>query len=182
MAKLFADRLVLASGIGSTSAHAMMRNNGTDVGTSGDGAGSIDDIAEWLGEVNSGYTGSPFSPRSSNCGSCALAVHQRLSGADQTAAASLSTLSTDEMAKALGGRQVLSSPAGIEDALRDAGPGSHAIIGVDRDGAPGHWFNAYFDGSTVHWIDGQNATHGPWPPDPSFANHPVTVWDYGGLT
>jgi hypothetical protein len=42
------------------------------------------------------------------------------------------------------------SPEAIHDLLARthvAGPGSHTIVGVDRDGAAGHWFNSYFDGN-----------------------------------
>ena len=138
---------------------------------------SVDQIESWLGEVNPGYTGDPFDPRSSNCGSCAFAVFQRLSGT--SAVAGTGTLTISEMEAATGKSQQAMTPAGIEAALRAAGPGSHAVVGIDRSFGAGHWFNAYFDGDKVVAIDGQSNEVHDWPPNYGSSRNPVTYWDAG---
>jgi len=135
---------------------------------------TVDDVRGWLHEINPGYTGEPWDPRSSNCGSCALAVFDRLAGAG-TSSAGTWTLSTPEMESSTGRRQITMSPADIEQRLRASGPGSHAVVGVDRAVGPGHWFNAYFDGTDVVAIDGQTGMISGWPPD--YGN--VVLWDAG---
>lgn len=135
---------------------------------------TIDDIKGWLGDVNPGYTGDPFDPRSSNCGHCAAVVHSRLSGSGDYVAGE-STFSTPQMEAWTGKQQIQMSPGEVEQLLRSKGPGSHAVVGVDRSSGPGHWFNAYFDGKQVVAIDGQTGTIAPWPPDYG----DVVLWDAG---
>ena len=66
------------------------------------------------------------------------------------------------------------TPERIAEDLRAAGPGAHAVVGIDRDDGTGHWFNAYFDGTNVWYVDGESGMRGPWPPD----NFPDAVaWD-----
>ena len=147
-------------------------------GTSGGGAGSaggqtLDTISSWLSEINPNYTGSRFSPYSSNCGSCALAVFQRLSG-NSSATATPQTLSIEEMNQATGRTQTAMTPGQIADHLRSQGAGSFGVVGVDRSSGPGHWFNAYFDGQDVHAIDGQTGQIHGWPPDYG----DVVFWDF----
>lgn len=128
-------------------------------------AKSIDDVGTWLSDVNPQYD--PWdvdSPYSSNCGSCALAVERRLEGQDD-AVATDSTLTVEEMQEQTGMEQVPMQPEEIQQYLIDQGPGSHAIVGIDRSEGPGHWFNAYYDGERVYALDGQTGTTEGWPPD-----------------
>lgn len=124
---------------------------------------SIDDVGGWLSDVNPKFD--PWdvdSPYSSNCGSCALAVENRLNG-NSDAVATDSTLSIEEMEQQTGMEQVSMQPDEIEQYLISQGPGSHAIIGIDRSEGPGHWFNAYYDGEKVYALDGQTGTTEGWP-------------------
>lgn len=126
---------------------------------------SIDDVGGWLSDVNPKFD--PWdvdSPYSSNCGSCALAVENRLNGNSDSVATD-STLSIEEMEQQTGMEQVSMQPDEIEQYLISQGPGSHAIIGIDRSEGPGHWFNAYYDGEKVYALDGQTGTTEGWPPD-----------------
>ena len=142
---------------------------------------SITDIQQWLPEINHGRGMDPFDPaRAVNCGQCALAVDQRLTGAVPDASAGLGTLSIPEMEAATGLRQAPATPAEIEQYLVSQGPGAHTVIGVDRaNGFAGHWFNAYYDGSRVYAVDGQTGQILGWPPNMDFPNAPVTAWDMG---
>lgn len=141
-------------------------------------AQGLDDIKSWLGEINPKYTGDPFDKYSNNCGSCAAAVHARLEG-DGTAVATANTLSVPEMESVTGRLQRTMSPSEIHDALVAEGPGAHAVIGVDRQTGPGHWFNAYYDGKQVVAIDGQSGRILGWPPDYGVPTSPVVNWDAG---
>lgn len=158
---------------GSPGTRAAFRDE--DSGGTGEAtAMSIQEIQGWLTDVNPGYNGDPHDPRSNNCGQCAAAVFSRLSGLGSFVAGDW-TLSTPEMEAWTGRRQDEMSPGEIERALRNKGPGAHAVIGVDRSEGPGHWFNAYFDGNRVVAIDGQTGVIAPWPPD--YGN--VILWDAG---
>lgn len=138
-------------------------------------------IRSWLPEINPGYTGHPFDPRSSNCGACAAALFARFEGTRSAAFAGTRTLSVPEMEAFTGRPQVPMSPSAIRDALVAAGPGSHAVIGIDRTIGPGHWFNAYYDGERVVAIDGQSGEIHDWPPEYGSPNNPVNHWDMGAL-
>ncbi|MDT5066548.1 MAG: hypothetical protein QOK02_2703, partial [Mycobacterium sp.] len=140
---------------------------------------SVANIHNWLPEINHDPNG--FDPaRTVNCGSCALAVDQRLSGMVPDATAGLGTLSTPQMEAATGLVQVPATPAQIEQYLVNQGPGAHTIVGVDRaNGFAGHWFNAYYDGRNVYAIDGQTGEVLGWPPDMDLPQAPVTNWDMG---
>jgi hypothetical protein len=48
--------------------------------------------------------------------------------------------------------------------LRELGPGSSAVVGLDRADAPGHWFNAVNHQGTVLAVDAQSARLEEWPP------------------
>jgi hypothetical protein len=137
----------------------------------------LDEIKSWLHEINPGYDG--FGPRAVNCGRCAVAVAERIQG--RHAVAGIGTHSVEEMEAITGVEQVPMSPSQIEAALRAKGPGSVAVVGIDRQATQGHWFNAYFDGDKVVAIDGQSGHILDWPPDYSFPGHPVTNWDAGVL-
>lgn len=142
---------------------------------------SISEIQQWLPEINHGPGTDPFDPaRAVNCGQCALAVDQRLTGTVPDASAGLGTLSVPEMEAATGLRQAPATPAEIEQYLVNQGKGAHTVVGVDRaNGFAGHWFNAYYDGSRVYAVDGQTGKIVGWPPNMDLPNAPVTVWDMG---
>lgn len=141
---------------------------------------SVDDIGKWLPEINHGPGMDPFDPaRAINCGQCAFAVDQRLAGITPDASAGLGTLSVPEMEAATGLRQVPATPSEIEQYLINQGTGAHTVVGVDRAGAAGHWFNAYYDGTKVYAVDGQTGQILGWPPNMDFPGHPVTRWDMG---
>lgn len=138
-------------------------------------------IGDWLHEINRGPGMDPFDPaRAVNCGQCALAVEQRLSGMAPEATAGHGTLSIPEMEAATGKQQIAATPSEIAKYLVDQGPGSHTVVGVDRAGdMAGHWFNAYYDGKNVWAVDGQTNEILGWPPDMDIPGHPVTHWDMG---
>ena len=60
--------------------------------------------------------------------------------------------------------------------LQKQGKGACAIIAIQRHRGSGHAFNAYFDGETVYYVDGQNETFSRWPPP--FAQQ-VSKWYVG---
>ena len=130
-----------------------------------------DDIRAWLDQVNPNYNGSPHDPYSNNCGSCSVSVHDGLNGGAPNPAGP-DTLTIPEMEAATGLPQVPMSPTEIADELIAGGPGSHAVIGIDRPHGPGHWFNAYYDGTKVYAVDGQTGQILDWPPSYGASN-----WD-----
>jgi len=136
---------------------------------------SIDNIQEWLDEINPNYD--PFdmtSDYNNNCGSCAFAVLQRLEGKDADIVATAKNIGTvEEMNEITGMEQTPMSPDEIKEYLISQGPGANGIVGIDRAEGPGHWFNAYYDGEKVVAIDGQTGEATDWPPDYG----DVTNWD-----
>ena len=126
-----------------------------------------DDIGSWISDVNPGYD--PFdcsdSPYNSNCGSCALATFLRLEGENDIEATVNNIETPEEMESITGMEQVAMSPEEIERTLLEQGDGAHAIIGIDRDEGPGHWFNAVNKGGKVMAADGQTGELMDWPPD-----------------
>lgn len=124
------------------------------------------DIAEWLPDINPNFDEFDIeSPYCNNCGSCAFAVYQRLEG-NQDACATADNIDYNYQMSALTGmEQVSMSPEEIETKLLEAGDGAHAIIGIDRNEGPGHWFNAACINGKVVSIDGQTGDISPWPPD-----------------
>lgn len=134
----------------------------------------IEDISGWIKDINPNYD--PFdadSPYSNNCGSCAFAIAQRLDGIEAITATSENIGTIQEMNKLTGMEQMSMTPDEIERYLIEKGPGTHGIVGIDRDVGPGHWFNAYYDGHKVVAIDGQTGEINDWPPD--YGN--VINWD-----
>ncbi len=126
----------------------------------------IQNISGWIGDINPNFD--PFdveSPYSTNCGSCAYAVYQRLEGVDDACATADNIDYNFQMNALTGMEQVSMSPAEIEATLLEAGDGSHAIIGIDRSEGPGHWFNAACIDGKVVAIDGQTGEISDWPPD-----------------
>jgi hypothetical protein len=190
-AQAFADRLA-SGGVGSGSAGQGSANGGTRGGASetrtadpsggqdslgGDHVLSVEQVMNLITSINPNYNGDPYDIYSNNCGSCALATYQRVTGINASAIASASSLSMGEMEAATGRPQIPGTPEEIRQRLIAAGPGSCAVVGVDRAGTSGHWFNAYYDGSQVWCVDSQDRSVSPWPPDYSFPSHRITRWD-----
>ena len=139
---------------------------------------SIDSIQSWITDINPNYYNSSLPNQKAyhcNCGSCAFAVEQRLSGSNRTIQASSQNIPTDAlMEKATGKKCKYMSVEQIEKRLIAAGPGSHLIIGINRKpvviggkkiSQPGHWFNAYYDGKKIYTIEGQSGNVYDWPHD-----------------
>ena len=59
---------------------------------------------------------------------------------------------------------VRATMAEIGQRLEQLGPGSSAVVGCDRKGGGGHWFNAVNDAGRALAVDGQRNRVGPWPP------------------
>ena len=135
---------------------------------------SVDNLTALLVGINPGF--GLFDEAGVNCGKCTLEVHNRLLGKGNGPAGE-GTLTIDEMALQIGKSQVALSPEEIRSRLEALGPGSHAVVGIDRSGAAGHWFNAYFDGVDVWTVDGQSGTVGKWPPEYGSPSAPVSNWD-----
>lgn len=108
-----------------------------------------------------------------NCGHTSSILNDVLNGRPTREAPGGSTLSMKQMAEATGRPQVPATPAQIEATLRAEGAGAHAVVGIDRAGMDGHWFNVYFDGSKVWTLDAQTGARGGWPPHEPHA----TLWD-----
>lgn len=135
----------------------------------------LNDATKWIADINPNYY-SPFilpknNPYRVNCGSCAFAVDARLSGSDDLIA-SRTNISTDYAMEVATGKKCVYMPIEhIEDYLRNQGPGSHLIVGINRGPTPdgysqsGHWFNAFFDGENFYTIDGQCGKILEWPYD-----------------
>lgn len=110
-----------------------------------------------------------------NCGACAFAVEQRLSG-DGSAVASLQNIPTDrEMEHATGKKCRYMSPDDIASTLKMMGPESHLIAGINRKhpsgkSIAGHWFNVFYDGEKVYTIDGQSGEIHEFPYDYGFVS------------
>ncbi len=135
---------------------------GYDTGDTSD----IQNISDWISDINPNFD--PFdveSPYSTNCGSCAYAVFQRLEGVDDACATADNIDYNFQMDALTGMEQVSMSPEEIEATLLEAGNGSHAIIGIDRSEGPGHWFNAACIDGKVVAIDGQTGEISDWQPD-----------------
>jgi Papain fold toxin 1, glutamine deamidase len=154
-----------------------------------------DDIKKWLPGVNPKYNGKPTSPYSNNCGKCSEAVFNNLDRnpkyTGKVNKAQKGTYETPEMEHRTGLPQhPMGNPndpgstaySDIERTLIDGGAGSHAVVGIDRASGPGHWFNAHYDGTNVHVIDGQDGTISHWPPmDPDVNNCDVAIQRADGI-
>lgn len=134
------------------------------------GVQSVESIGKWLKEINPNPQNDM--KRYENCGKCAAAVFMRLNG-NQSAFAGIGTYSIRQMNKLTGKTQTTMTPDQIRDFLIAQGPGSHAVVGVDRASGAGHWFNAYYDGHQVYTIDGQDGSISGWPPN----YEKVVHWD-----
>lgn len=134
-------------------------------------------VKAWAKEINPHYEDPNLPPGkrraySENCGSCALVMEQHFAGNHLDRTASSENIPYDaDMEKVTGKRCIYMEPNQIEQILREEGPGSHLIVGIDRynpitgAASTGHWFNAYFDGKTVHTVDGQSGELYEWPHD-----------------
>ncbi|MEV1131385.1 polymorphic toxin type 15 domain-containing protein [Agromyces sp. NPDC049794] len=134
---------------------------------------TIDQIDHALGEINPNYDPSdPQNGYATNCGNTSSILNDFLNG-QPSAEAPTGTLDVPEMEARTGNPQTPMTPAQIDASLRAMGPGSHCVVGIDRSTGDGHWFNAYFDGTTVWSLDAQTGTRSPWPPNEPHA----TNWD-----
>jgi hypothetical protein len=140
-------------------------NTSTPPATSSRSPQTLEQIADWIGDINPNFDWSdPDSAWDKNCGSCAIQTAQALAGGP-VAQAGPHSADLAQMSAAIGQQQTPMSPEDIATRLRSLGPGSNAIVGIDKVTGPGHWFNAYFDGHDVWCVDGQTGTVGGWPPD-----------------
>lgn len=154
-----------------------------DLGRLADGPGrpgevqGPDDVQSWIDDINGAdkIDWSDPGERGINCGKCAYAVHERFEGSPD-ATVGTGTYSVGEMERLTGRPQVPMGPNEIESMLRDQGPGSHTVVGIDRRTGDGHWFNAYFDGDKVYRIDAQTGEVSGWPPTDL---GDVSNWDAG---
>ncbi|WP_169053891.1 toxin glutamine deamidase domain-containing protein [Agromyces sp. H66] len=134
---------------------------------------TIDEIDQALGEINPNYDPSdPQNGYATNCGNTSSILNDFLNG-QPTSEAPTGTLDVPEMEARTGNPQTPMTPAQIDASLRAMGPGSHCVVGIDRSTGDGHWFNAYFDGTTVWSVDAQTGSRTPWPPNEPHA----TNWD-----
>jgi Papain fold toxin 1, glutamine deamidase len=121
--------------------------------------------ARWVGDI---YPGRNRHQRPNNCGECARAADSTWHGAP-TAAAELANRRVGGerpavMTEWAGRAPEPASMADIAQRLRELGPGSSAVVGFDREDAPGHWFNAVNHEGTVLAVDGQSGRFEDWPP------------------
>ena len=127
---------------------------------------TVEGVRSWIKEINPNYN--PYdieSPYNVNCGACAYVVHERLNGNDATCASANNITTDAEMQDLLRKRIVSMTPEEIEKTLLESGNGAHAVIGVDREYGPGHWFNAACLEGRVVAIDGQSGEVLDWPPN-----------------
>jgi hypothetical protein len=135
---------------------------------------SIEEIDAALNSINPNFDWSdPSNGYATNCGHTSSNLNDFLNGSPSAEAPGGSTLDTPQMEARTGNPQTPMTPDAIEATLRAMGPGSHAVIGIDRSTGDGHWFNAYFDGDQVWTLDAQTGDRSPWPPDEPNA----TLWD-----
>jgi hypothetical protein len=121
--------------------------------------------ARWLADI---YPGRERHERPNNCGECARAVDNTWHGLPAAAAELANRRVGGErlavMNEWAGQSPEPASMAAIGQRLRELGPGSSAVVGFDREDAPGHWFNAVNHEGTVLAVDGQSARFEEWPP------------------
>lgn len=132
------------------------------------------EVKQWLPEINPKYNPFRYNEFSRNCGSCAFAVEERLSGRNPNAVSIPENIAPqDHMMELITAKKCeYMSPQDIEARLKDIGPGSHLIVGINRSTGAGHWFNVYYDGENFHTLDGQSGKTYAWPHD--YGN--VTRW------
>lgn len=128
-------------------------------------AGPGEHPSRWLADI---YPGRERGDRLNNCGECARAVDSTWHGLPAVAAELANRRVGGErpavMNEWAGQSPESASMAAIWQRLRELGPGSSAVVGFDREDAPGHWFNAVNHEGTVLAVDGQAARFEEWPP------------------
>jgi hypothetical protein len=121
--------------------------------------------AGWIDGI---YPGRDRRIRPNNCGECARAADSTWHGAPTAAADLASRLAGGErpavMSEWAGTSPQQASMTAIGRRLAELGPGSSAVVGFDRKGAPGHWFNAVNHQGTILAVDAQSARFEKWPP------------------
>ena len=121
--------------------------------------------ARWVADI---YPGRERQTRPNNCGECARAVDSTWHGAPAVAAELANWKVGGErpaiMSEWAGGSPEPASMSDIAQRLRELGHGSSAVVGFDRQDAPGHWFNAVNHEGTILAVDGQAARFEDWPP------------------
>ncbi|WP_127794261.1 glycohydrolase toxin TNT-related protein [Agromyces sp. LHK192] len=134
---------------------------------------TLKEILDALKQINPNFD--PTNPKSefnNNCGNTSSILNDVLNG-KPVSEAGIGTLEIPEMEARTGLPQTEMTPQQIIDSLVAQGPGSHCVVGIDRSVGSGHWFNAYFDGTTVWTLDAQDGTMSLFPP-----NEPnATTWD-----
>jgi hypothetical protein len=127
--------------------------------------GSGEHPSHWIADI---YPGRDRHERPNNCGECARAADSTWHGAPAAAAELANRRAGGErpavMSEWAGQSPEPASMADIGRRLRELGPGSSAVVGFDREDAPGHWFNAVNHEGTVLAVDGQAAQFEEWPP------------------
>ena len=127
----------------------------------------LEEMRSWITEINPNFD--PFNPGSAytnNCGSCALAVHNRLKGYKDIVAGRINIAPQDaDMEELTGLRCRYMKPSDIEKILISRGVGSELIVGINRYEGPGHWFNVFYDGTKFYTVDGQCGKIMDWPHD-----------------
>ena len=138
-------------------------------------------VRNWIGDIN--HDGDPTAPLSDerllNCGPAAIAVFQRLAGTSHDARANTDVSAPDDLGEATGLAVVPNSREGIAQRLVAEGPGAHTTVVVHFAGGEQHAFNAFYDGTEVHAIDGQRGTVVSWPPQLDRVGNPVQAWFMG---
>ena len=141
-------------------------------------------VGIWAKEINPNYKNPALSLSQQrlyeeNCGACAFALEQHFNGQDLRMIATDKNIPWEKpMEEKTGKKCTYMPPEDIEKILRQRGAGSHLIVGINRfnpiTGGPavGHWFNVYYDGTTVHTVDGQSGRIYGWPHD--YGN--VSAW------
>ncbi|MDT9593735.1 tetratricopeptide repeat protein [Nocardioides zeae] len=110
--------------------------------------------------------------------SAVVAMLERLRGTGSTSTAGPTGPEPAELARIFGGRLGATTPEEIEAVLRAAGTGTYALVGVDREVGPGHWYIAHIGRNAGETEDQVNAldpianTMRPWPP----ANADAVRW------
>ncbi|WP_373460747.1 glycohydrolase toxin TNT-related protein [Agromyces ramosus] len=137
---------------------------------------TLQQILDALKAINPNFD--PLNPKSeynNNCGNTSSILNDVLNGSPVTEAPT-GTLSTPQMEARTGLPQTAMTPQQVIDSLVAQGAGSHCVVGVDRSTGAGHWFNAYFDGTTVWTLDAQNGTMTPFPPhEPNATNWDASI-------
>ena len=137
---------------------------------------TLQQILDALKAINPNFD--PMDPKgeySNNCGNTSSILNDVMNGAPVTEAP-VGTLTTPEMEARTGLPQTAMTPQQVIDSLVAQGAGSHCVVGVDRSTGTGHWFNAFFDGTTVWTLDAQNGTMTPFPPhEPNATNWDASI-------